>query len=519
MMLNSGSTSYINVKKEQYKQLLTQKKRLRGLRDLWFFDRYILNYDDMTDESEFHGELCHLVENPKNEKLLILEPRGSLKTSCITIGYTLQQVVKDPNIRVLIASEEFNTSMKFLSEIKGHIEHNEEFKKLYGYLKSRKKWSEKEITINKRTKWRKEPTITCAGIDVTKVGLHYDLIVIDDPHSSKNITTREQIEKVKTWYKLVLSLLDPGGKIIIIGTRWHYDDLFGWIIEKERERKEKGYKRRYRVKIEKAIKEDGTLLWPERLSREFLTDQKLEQGPYIFSCQYQNEPVDDDSAIFKKSWIQFYDPLTMDFEELYPQLRVFTTVDPMRDEEGNDFVGIVTCGMAPDYRAYILDVRRKKMDEYDTIEEIFDVYKKWHPERIGVESVAWQKSYYRYVKAEMLRMGMRLPMCELKTDTKITKRMRIRSMIPYWKSGLFLVPGHSLATLEGNMATLMDELLRYPRVSNDDCIDALAYMDQLMKRPMISKIMRKLHPRSLNAIRAKVKARNDRTKLGIFNVR
>jgi predicted phage terminase large subunit-like protein len=351
------------------------------------------------------------------------------------------------------------------------------------------------------------------------VGLHYDLIIIDDPHSTKNITTREQIEKVKTWYKLVLSLLDPGKKIIIIGTRWHYDDLFGWLIEKERERKEAGLKKRYRIKIEKAIRDDGSLLWPERLSREFLADQKLEQGPYIFSCQYLNEPVDDDSAVFKKSWIQFYDPLDIEFEELYGRMRVFTTVDPMRDEEGNDFCGIVTCGMAPDYRAYILDVRRKKMDEYDTIEEIFDVYKKWQPERIGVETVAWQKSYYRYVKAEMLRRGMRLPLCELKTDTKITKRMRIRSMVPYWKTGLFLVPGRSLATLEGNIATLIDELLRFPRVSNDDCIDALAYIDQLMKRPMISKIVKKLHPRSLNAIRAKMKAKNNMRRLGAFNVR
>jgi hypothetical protein len=510
------SESIKATQRNRFKELLVAKKRLRGLRDLHFFDKYILNYSDMTDEDGFHGEMCRLVENEKRRKILLLEPRGSLKTSCITIGYSTREMVRNPNVRILIASEEFNTSMKFLSEIKGHIENNEEFKKLYGNIKGRTKWSEKEITIATRTIWRKEPTITCAGIDVTKVGLHYDLIIIDDPHSSKNITTREQIEKVKTWYKLLLSLLDPGGKLIIIGTRWHYDDLFGWVIDKERERKEKGLKKRYHIKIERAINEDGTLLWPERLSWEFLEDQKLEQGPYIFSCQYQNEPVDDDSAIFKSSWVKFYDS-----EELPDLKRIYTTVDPMRDEDGNDYCSMVTCGIGHDWVAYILEVRRAKMDEYDTIENLFDVYNTWKPEKIGFESVAWQKSYYRFVKAEIQRRGVkRLPLVELHTDTKITKKMRIRSMVPYWKSGLFKVPGTSLATLEGNIAILMDELLRYPRVANDDCVDALAYQDQLMKRPLIKTIIRKHHPRSLDALRAKMKGKKkDRHRLGALNVR
>lgn len=504
-------------KKERLKALLQAKKKLRGLRDLHFFDKHILGYKDMTEENGFHGEMCRLVEKEKHRKILMLEPRGSLKTSCITIGYTTQQIAKNPNIRVLIASEEFNTSMKFLSEIKGHIENNEEFKKLYGVMRGRQKWSEKEITVSARTIWRKEPTVTCAGIDVTKVGLHYDLIIVDDPHSSKNITTREQIEKVKIWFKLLLSLLDPGGKLIVIGTRWHYDDLFGWIIDKERERKDKGFKKQYHIKIERAIREDGTYLWPERLSKEFLEDQKLDQGPYIFSCQYQNEPVDDDSAVFKKSWVKFYNP-----EELPVLKRIYTTIDPMRDEEGNDYCAMVTCGMSHDWVAYILDVRRAKMDEYDTIQEMLNVYRAWSPEKMGMESVAWQKSYYRFIKSEVKRLGMRrLPLVELKTDTKITKRMRIRSMIPYWKMGLFRVPGTSLATLEGNFAILIDELLRYPRVSNEDCIDALAYQDQLMKRPVVGKIMKKHHPRSLYSIRKKAqeKRQNRHSKLGAFNVR
>jgi len=501
-------------KLERLKSLLKEKKRRRGLEDLWFFDKHILGYKDMTGKNGFHGEMCRFVEKETNRHILMLEPRGSLKSSCITIGYTTQQIVKNPNIRVLIASEEFNTAMKFLEEITGHLEENPVFKDLYGDLKGKKtKWSQKEIVVANRTLWRKEPTITCAGIDVTKVGLHYDLIIIDDPHSAKNITTREQIEKVKTWYRLVLSLLDPGGKLIIIGTRWHYDDLFGWVIDKERERKTLGKKKRYHIKIERAVREDGSLLWPERLSNEFLEDTKLDQGPYIFSCQYQNEPVDDDFATFKKSWVKLYKP-----EDLPKHVRNFTTIDPMRDEEGNDFCAIVTCSLGPDWKAYIREVVRAKMDEYDTMENIFQVYRKYKPEKIGFETVAWQKSYLKFIKAEMLRRGRKLPIVELKTDTRVTKRMRIRSMIPYWRSGLFLIPGSNLTDLEPGIAHLVDELLRYPRVTNDDCVDALAYQDQLFKRPTVTRIVKAIAKNSFFGVRNRALKLNNPNRLGRYNM-
>lgn len=472
----------------------------------------------MTGRDRFHGEMCRFVEGEGFYKLL-LEPRGSLKSSCITIGYPLQRIVKDPNIRILIASEEFNTSKKFLAEIKGHVEHNATFQKLYGNLKSDEKWSESEIIVKTRTRWRKEPTITCAGIDVTKVGLHYDLIIIDDPHSTKNITTREQLDKVLTWYKLVLSLLDPGGKLIIIGTRWHYDDLSGWIIERERERYENGKPKRYDILQKTAVRgklneatPDSRLLWPERLSKEFLIDQRLDQGPYIFSCQYRNRPVDDESAIFKRSWVQFYKE-----EDLPKNLINFTVMDPARDEEGKDYTAIITVSVDNEWNCYLREVRRGKWNEWDVLDQLIRCYKRWHFRKGGVESVAWQKTYYRFFKQEIARQNLRIPITELKTDTRITKAMRIRSMVPYWKSGLYRVPGTSIPLLKGNMGTLVDELLRYPKVSSDDCVDALAYVDQLIKRPLISIIKKRIPRGSFKAIKQKMrKPASD--KLGVFNV-
>jgi len=498
--------------KRQLRTLLKEKERRLGLTDLHYFCKHILGYSDLTDEHGFHGEYCRHLQNLDNKFKLSLTPRGSLKSSIGTIGGSLQAIVKNPNVRILLASEKFTISTKFLSEIKGHIENNDKFKDLYGDIKGTLKWTESEIIVNNRTNWKKEPTISCAGIDVTKVGMHYDIIKVDDPHSDQNTSSQDQIDKVIRWYKLLLSLVDPGGYVDITGTIWHYSDLYSYIINKERERVTAGRKKRFSIFQKDSF--EGTnddllndrvpvnkLLWPERLSADFLKDQLIEQGPYIFSCQYRLQPVDDETAIFRRSWITTCTP-----DEVPKNINMYSTIDPMRDEDGTDYLSIITCGVGENWRFYILDVVREKADEHDTVDAMFNVYQQYKPIKMGFESVAWQKSYYKYVTMLQMMRGIRMPVTQLKTDNKTTKRLRIKSMVPYWKAGLFtIVCDNGLDNLKGNMAILVDELTRYPKVRNDDCVDALAYMNQLTQRPGVIHILSKIHPGSFKAIKNRIK--------------
>jgi phage terminase large subunit-like protein len=238
------------------------------------------------------------------------------------------------------------------------------------------------------------------------------------------------------------------------------------------------------------------------------------QGPYIFSCQYRLNPVDDDSATFKRSWIA-----TCKISDIPKRLNVYTTVDPMVDEEGKDFLAIVTCGMDEYWRGYLLDVRRLKADEHDTVNEMFDVYKKFKPLKIGIESGAWQKSYYRYVKIlEMMKVESFL--LEQKRDMTKKKRLRIKGMVPYWKAGLYIVPTEDgkLDSVKGSMAVLVDELTTFPRLNNDDVIDALAHMNHLTKRPSVLHILSKIPVGSFKAIHNKVRKTKKRV-LGRYNQR
>jgi hypothetical protein len=210
----------------------------------------------------------------RKKNMLILMPRGTFKSSVVTIGFSLQIALNEPNARILIDSETQSKAKAFLSETKGHMESNELYRSIFkaihgvypdGVSTKRNKdllWTNSEIVLACRSKPLKEPSIMVSGIDKSINGMHYDYIIGDDLHSEKNVTNSEQIQQVVDHWKLLYSLLDPGKVLIIIGTRWHFVDLYQEILDHHRDD--------YNVIIRRAIKLDGEAFFPQRLPLEDL---------------------------------------------------------------------------------------------------------------------------------------------------------------------------------------------------------------------------------------------------------
>lgn len=435
--------------------------------DLFFLCKEILGYDLLTEFT--HREICDATSDllPGKtgiNKLLVLMPRGSLKSSIVTIGFTLQNLLNDPNIRILLNSETFSKSKAFLAEIKGHLESNVKFRKvffhIYGvYPDSTKRdglWSDSQLNIASRTKHKKEPTLSCAGIDVTKNGMHYDLIINDDLHSEKNVTNKEQIEQVKNHYKLSFSLLDPGKPIIVIGTRWDYDDLYQHIIDNE--------SHRFKIIKKSAILDDGSLLFPEVLTHEVLDDFRKTMGNYFFSCQYLNEPVDNETAVFKRS---YYRKRDWDLVKDRP-MNWYVSVDPSFGGEYSDYAAFVLVGMDYERELFVRNIHRAKMNYSEIIDLMFDWYQRYSPVRMGLETVATQKSIQYMLNEEQKRRHVWLPVTEIRSRSK-TKEERIRALAPYYEFGRIY---H--ITECNNIEELEYELSHFPKGKHDDIIDALA---------------------------------------------
>lgn len=465
--------------------------------DLFYLCKYILDYNLM--EEAVHGDVCEYAQTllpshqpdyvgPEgtegtgmedqfkagNSNLLLLLPRGTFKSSVVTIGFTLQVLLNDPNWRILIDSETYGKSKAFFSEVKGHLEANEAFREVFRAIhgvypddgkKKNMLWSDAQLNLAARTRMTKEPNISCGAIDHSVNGMHYDLIICDDLHSEKNVTNADQIQQVIDHWKLAYSLLDPGRPMIVIGTRWDYNDLYQHILDEHRDS--------FNILVRRAIRRDGTLLFPERLTQAFLDDVKKKQGSRIFSAQYQNEPVDDETATFKRSSI-----VRREWEMVKDRpINWYMLVDPSFKGEYSDFAAIVVAGMDYQRDLYVRHVLRKKMTYADIIDQIFELNATYHPKAIAMKIVAaGGKSLMYELNNEQRRRGVWLPIRELH-DSK-NKEDRIRGLAPFYEFN------HAFHVKEcPQLLELEDEMIHFPRGKHDDVLDAYASILEVATPP------------------------------------
>lgn len=471
----SGRKPLVPNPRDQIISILTQKralveeaKRRYYLTRLYEFNLDIVGWPDLD---EFHKELCSFVETGKNKKL-ILVPRGHLKSSVITVGYALREIVKNPGIRILIANATYQMAKNFLTQIKHHLQKNEKLRAVYGDLSTNAdKWSESAITVvapNEAYLEKKEPTVTVFGIGGNLTGQHYDLILMDDLVNRENIGTEDQIEKVKQFYKDCQPLLDVGGRMVIIGTRWDYNDLYGWILD------EPNVLSDFDIMVRQAYEGDwrvGKILFPKKFTWEIFEEIKRQMGSADFSCQYLNLPVDAETAPFKRKWFKYYEQSDLKGTAL----NTFTTVDPaISQEKSADYTAIVTVGVDQYNNWYILDIIRERLNPLEIINKLFLVYQRWYPLEMGIELVSFQKTIKFFLLDEMRKRNLFLPIKELKPDARESKELRIKGLIPRYETGTIFHPKEAAFT-----EVLENELVRFPKSVNDDVIDSLAYQLQL----------------------------------------
>ena len=401
--------------------------------------------------------------------LLALMPRGTLKSSIITIGFTIQWLLNYGDDRVLIDSETFTKSKAFLTEIKGHYESDEFFREIfytiYGIYPDQKKttvqkgtdtWSTETIVLANRSRKRKEPSVDCAGIDVTKNGMHYDLVIMDDLHSEKNTRNAEQIEQVKEHYRLVYSLLEPGHPAVVVGTRWDYNDLYQMIIDEEQED--------FNFITRSAESTDGAIFYPGRLSKKELDKFRRKQGPYIFSCQYMNNPVDNENATFKKSMFRY---VTMD-QVNKESINWYGLVDPSWKGESSDYAVIVIGGMDSRGEIYCKFIWRDKATYGEIVKKMFEIDKMFSPRQWLLETVATQKSIQYFLEQEQRRQMKPLRVKEIR-GVRAQKEERIMGLATYYELGRV----HHVKSCP-NIDILEGELLRFPKSKYDDVSDCFA---------------------------------------------
>lgn len=396
----------------------------------------------------------------------MLIPRGHLKTAMITKGFTIQSILRDPNVRVLIANQVWDKSREMLYEIKQMLSDKSDLPKIFGDFVS-ERWREDDIVVRQRTKALAAPTVGTSGVEAELTSSHYDIIILDDLQGEKNFQTPEQREKVKRYYRSMIDLIEPGGLIIVVGTRWHLDDIYQYIIDNEAEY--------YDITVRQVI-EDGKIIFPKKFNKKFdpvhkswsiVTEPCTDYIEYLkkrpseeFYSQYMNDPIDSANQIFKKEYFRTYDRRP---ERLF----VSMTIDPaISEKQSADYFAINVSGMDENYKIYVLDTLKGHWKVAESIDNIFTTYQKWHPSVVGLETVAYQKALKSWLEEKMRERGVYFPITELKRNTNESKEFRIKALEPFYRDGMVFHASW--------MKSLETELIQFPKGKHDDEIDCLA---------------------------------------------
>ena len=456
----------IESKEELYRSLLI-KKRERGLKDLLFFNKHILESDAKRKSfivDHVHGEWTRWYKNSTKRIKMILVPRACFKSTFFTVGRSIQAICQNRNERILIANATLANSQKFVGEIKEHLRRNDLLKKLYGEFYDRNlRWNEDEIDILGKGLGIKEATVTAVGVGGNLVSQHYSKIIADDLMNEENSSSRYQTDKVIDWWKRAFSLLDYDGEMFIIGTRWSNYDLYSYIAEKLSDQAD--------IYIKGARNEDDSLYFPELLNEAKLKELRGLQGSYIFSCFYLNDPVDEDASIIKRSQIKYYGK--DEKNQLPSNLNIFTVCDPaVSQSEDADESSIIVVGVDTDNNWWVLETRNGQWTTGELIEQLFSTYLQWKPITMTLEVIGQAQGIMLPIHDEEDRRKIYLPLAEITVRAQIKKEIRIRSVLqPRFERGKVFI--------KRDMVDLEDQLIRFPHSRRDDMVDALTDVEDI----------------------------------------
>jgi len=242
--------------------------------------------------------------DPATKKRLILWPRGCFKTSAVMVEM-IQLILNYPNIRIIILSGSTNLAKEILEGVKSAFETpTEKFLQLYPEYCGRNLGNQSKFTVPNRTrKFIKGSTVWISTAKTVKAGSHCDIAFVDDLVNDQNYQSPEALEKCWQQYCDIGPLIDPGGYIVVTGTRYSFGDTYQRIIEAmEREKKDLG-DTVWMSSVRTCWREvDGvkTVLFPAFKTKDgrtkgytvrFLESEKSEKGDEWFACQYGNNPI------------------------------------------------------------------------------------------------------------------------------------------------------------------------------------------------------------------------------------
>jgi predicted phage terminase large subunit-like protein len=322
-----------------------------------------------------------------------------------------------------------------------------------------------------------------AGVGVGIAGFRADLAIIDDPVRSREDADSALVrEKTWDWFKSDLSTrMKPGGRIVVISTRWHEDDLAGRLLldmQKGGDQWEVLSLPAIAEAGDKVGRKPGEVLWDDAYGYgNFLRHEHRTQSARNWSALYQQSPAPEEGTQFKAEWLKPYvkhPPIDT--------LAVYGGSDYAVTSDGGDYTCHVVVGLDVPGRLYLLDVWRGQSATDVWVREWCRLVREWRPLDWAEEQGQITAGVGPFLEAEARKPK---GLCEpgAVPDTARDKATRAQSI-----RGRMSIDGLYVPEAAPWWADCRAELLSFPAGRHDDFVDALGLVGQLLDRMIEGRI-------------------------------
>lgn len=400
-------------------------------------------------------------------KLIVSVPPQEGKSQKISRRTPAWLLAHDPTLRIAIVSYAANKAERWGRQIRRDVLAHPDM----------------NISLRKDSRaagrWETEQGggLICVGIEGGITGESVDVLIIDDPvrgrAEAESATYRDAAWD--WWESNGATRLSSRGRVILMMTRWHEDDLAGRLLKKE--------PGDWKVVRVPAIAEANDPLGREP-GEELASVQNRAPGyfkalqqkrsPYVFLSIYQQRPTAAEGMIFKKIHWRFWrraDTQTM----ASPQINLggrtilvgdcwrYATVDlAISKRTSADYTVISAWALHPSGDLLLLDRTRKRIGEAEHFANARPLVERWQLDSIFVE----QSQHGTTLVREATQAG--IPISPLEADVdKVTRALPAAHRLA---AGRIWLPADAEWLGEWTK-----EHTEFPSAEHDDQVDTFAY--------------------------------------------
>ena len=330
------------------RELIRQQAQLELARRDFFYYCYLLAGDFYKPDRKYLVNLCRdfqdfITDNEHDVLILNIGPRhGKSRTAGMFVQWLLGN---DNNKKIMTGSYNDTLSTVFSKNVRNAIQEEKADESILVYNDifpdTHIKRGDGAMNLWSLEKGYNNYLATSPG--GTATGFGADIIIVDDLiKSALEANNANVLEGHWEWFtNTMLSRLEDGGKIIIIMTRWHSNDLAGKALA---ELPESGYRVKH-ISVKTYNEETDTMLCDEVLSKESYFKKVNTMGADIASANYQQEPIDIKGRLYS-------DFKTYDSKPQFKRVAAYTDTA----DTGSDYLSSYIYGVTSDNEAYILDI-------------------------------------------------------------------------------------------------------------------------------------------------------------------